>query len=248
MVFVGPGNTIKAPTAKVAEHVENLKKMSYLEMLDDAVRDPSDSNVAIIRIVADMRLATTTRRTLIGTWTAVAVAVAAVVISVGSVTGWWSTPKSGALTTTTIPAPTLTGQVFYVPSGSMVPTLGVGDYVVVGKTRMIHRGQIIVFKRPPADIGTTDVDLVKRVIGLPGETISSRGNTVLINGQALAEPWLPPLTGICAESAENIPTTKIPTGHYFVMGDCRGDSADSRVWGTLAGSFIIGEVVQVIKP
>ena len=88
-VHVGPGNTIKAPPDKVAEHVENLKKMSYLEMLADAVRDPSDSNVAIIRIVADMRLATTTRRTLIGTWAAVVLALARVVIAVGSVAGWW---------------------------------------------------------------------------------------------------------------------------------------------------------------
>jgi hypothetical protein len=89
MVNVGTGNTIKAPPAKVAEHIEDLKKMSYLEMLDDVVRDSSDSNVAMIRIVADMRLATTTKRTLVGTWAAVAVAVVAVVISVGSVAGWW---------------------------------------------------------------------------------------------------------------------------------------------------------------
>jgi signal peptidase I len=137
-------------------------------------------------------------------------------------------------------------QTFLVTSGSMLPTLQIGDRLVVVKSGYtVHRGDIVVFKRPPADIGTTDVDLVKRVIGLPGETISSRGNTVFINGQALAEPWLSPLTGICAESAENIPTTKIPTGHYFVMGDCRGDSADSRTWGTLLGSLIVGKVSRV---
>jgi len=146
-------------------------------------------------------------------------------------------------------------QAFYVPSGSMLPTLQIGDRIVVIKfAYTIHRGDIVVFERPPADIGTTDADLVKRVIGLPGETISSRGNTVLIDGKPLKEPWLPPLTthatsqGVisCAESAENIPRTKIPPAHYFVMGDCRGDSADSRTWGTLSASLIVGKVFVVV--
>lgn len=149
--------------------------------------------------------------------------------------------------TTTTTTPVLVGQVFSVRSGSMVPTIEVGDSVVVRQSS-IHRGDIIVFRRPPADVGTTDADLIKRVVGLPGETISSRGNTVLINGKPLREPWLPTLKGLCAEDAENIPTTKIAPDHYFVMGDCRGDSADSRVWGTLAGSLIVGRVVGVIKP
>jgi len=138
-------------------------------------------------------------------------------------------------------------QAFFVPSGSMLPTLQIGDRIVVVKFGYsIHRGDIVVFKRPPADVGTTDSDLVKRVIGLPGETISSRANTVLIDGKTLKEPWLPALTGACFESAENIPTTKIPPGHYFVMGDCRGDSADSRTWGTLAGSLIVGKVFVIV--
>ena len=138
-------------------------------------------------------------------------------------------------------------QAFFVPSGSMLPTLQVGDRIVVIKFGYtIHRGDIVVFKRPPKDVGTADKDLVKRVIGLPGETISSRGNTVLINGKPLAEPWLPRLGGLCAESAENIPTTRIAPGHYFVMGDCRGDSADSRVWGTLPGSLVVGRVFVIV--
>ena len=144
--------------------------------------------------------------------------------------------------------PVLSGQVFSVPSGSMVPTLRVGDDVVVSKSATIHRGDIIVFKRPPADIGTTDKYLIKRVLGLPGETISSQGNTVLINGKPLKEPWLPTLTGVCAENAENIPRTKIPLAHYYVLGDCRGDSADSRVWGTLAASLILGKVTAIVRP
>ncbi len=138
-------------------------------------------------------------------------------------------------------------QAFFVPSGSMLPTLQIGDRIVVIKFGYtIHRGDIVVFARPPKDLGTQDKDLVKRVIGLPGETISSRGNTVLIDGRPLREPWLPRLTGICAESAESVPVTKIPPGHYFVMGDCRGDSADSRVWGTLPGSLVVGRVVVIV--
>jgi signal peptidase I len=138
-------------------------------------------------------------------------------------------------------------QAFYVPSGSMLPTLQIGDRIVVIKFGYtVHRGDIVVFQRPPADTGTTDKDLVKRVIGLPGETISSSGNTVLIDGRPLKEPWLAPLVGSCAETAENIPTTKIPPAHYFVMGDCRGNSADSRTWGTLPASLIVGKVFVIV--
>ena len=75
----------------------------------------------------------------------------------------------------------------------------------------IHRGDIVVFHDVPADKGGPPV-LVKRVIGLPGETISSVGSTVLIDGKPLAEPWLPPLTGICAEASEHIMPTKISPG------------------------------------
>jgi len=138
-------------------------------------------------------------------------------------------------------------QAFYVPSGSMLPTLQIGDRIIVVKVGYtIHRGDIIVFRRTPADTSTTDADLVKRVIGLPGETISSRGATVLINGKPLREPWLPRLIGKCAEAAENIPTTNIPPDHYFMMGDCRGYSADSRMWGTLPSSYIVGKVVVTV--
>ncbi len=138
-------------------------------------------------------------------------------------------------------------QAFYVPSGSMLPTLQIGDRIVVIKFGYtIHRGDIVVFRRPPADYDTQDADLVKRVIGLPGETISSVGATVLINGKPLAEPWLPPLVGQCSELSEHIPTTVIPPDSYFVMGDCRGDSEDSRYWGTLPASLIVGKVEFIV--
>ncbi len=137
-------------------------------------------------------------------------------------------------------------QSYSIPSPSMTPTLMVHDHILVDKLNStIHTGDIVVFKNPPADSGGPPT-LVKRVIGLPGETISSVGATVLINGQPLAEPWLPPLTGLCAEASEHIPTTKIAPGHYFMMGDCRGISYDSRYWGTVPASDIVGKVDVII--
>jgi signal peptidase I len=137
-------------------------------------------------------------------------------------------------------------QSYSIPSASMTPTLMPGDRILVDKLAgTIHRGDIVVFKNPPADRGGPPT-LVKRVIGLPGETISSVGATVLINGKPLAEPWLPPLAGICTEASEHISTTKIAPGHYFMMGDCRGDSDDSRYWGTVPASNIVGKVNVIV--
>src|SRR5580704_16231121 len=98
-------------------------------------------------------------------------------------------------------------QSYFIPTPSMTPTLMPGDRILVDKlSGTIHRGDIVVFKNPPADVGGPPT-LVKRVIGLPGETISSVGNTVLINGKPIAQPWLPKLVGQCAEASEHIPRT-----------------------------------------
>lgn len=138
-------------------------------------------------------------------------------------------------------------QDFVVPSGSMLPTLQIGDRIAVDKlSSTIHRGDIVVFNRAPGDHDPEYPVLVKRVIGLPGETISSVGDTVLIDGKPLAEPWLPKLTGSCYQTAVNVHPTRIPSGHYFVMGDCRGNSDDSRYWGTVPAGNIIGKVSAVI--
>jgi signal peptidase I len=109
----------------------------------------------------------------------------------------------------------------------------------------VHRGDIVVFHDVPADKGGPPT-LVKRVIGLPGETISSKGNTVYINGKPLPESWLPKLKGMCSQTAALITTTRIPANHYFMMGDCRGDSGDSRLFGTVPGSNVIGKVDLII--
>jgi signal peptidase I len=143
-------------------------------------------------------------------------------------------------------------QTFEVPSGSMLPTLQVGDRLIVDKlpwlAHSIHRGDIIVFHRAPGDSDLQYPILVKRVIGLPGQTISSKGDTIYINGRAIAEPWLAAMnaTPTCPQPNFDIPTTHIKKGQYFVMGDCRGNSSDSRVWGTVPVSNVIGRVFVVI--
>jgi signal peptidase I len=137
-------------------------------------------------------------------------------------------------------------QTFYVPTPSMSPTLEPGDRIIVDKlASTVHRGDIVVFHDVPGDSGGPPT-LVKRVVGLPGETISSVGDTVYINGKPLAEPWLPRLTGECSQAAALIKKTTIPPNRYFVMGDCRGDSGDSRFFGTVPQGNIIGKVDLII--
>ena len=139
-------------------------------------------------------------------------------------------------------------QTFYIPSASMEPTLMVGDRILVDKLSYhlhdVHRGDIVVFRTPPAEQGNPEIkDLVKRVIGLPGEVISSAGGRVVINGKPLAEPWL-----VKGTVTTGIQTQKIPSGEYFVMGDNRSDSQDSRYFGPIKGSLIVGHVVLRIWP
>lgn len=140
-------------------------------------------------------------------------------------------------------------QTFYIPSGSMEPTLHVGDRILVNKLSVrfgtINIGDIIVFKAPPTehcDDGSY-ADLVKRVIGLPGDTITSKGNTVYVNGKALNEPW----TYFHTLNPE-IKKVKVRANNYFVMGDNRANSCDSRFWGTVPRSDIIGKAFFRIWP
>ena len=107
----------------------------------------------------------------------------------------------------------------------------------------LQRAAIVVFHHPKNDLEPPlNEDLVKRIIGLPGETISSKGNTVYINGKPLAEPYLP--KGTILDPA--IQTQKIPPGCYFMMGDYRNDSYDSRAWGPVPASTIVGQVFLVV--
>jgi signal peptidase I len=151
-------------------------------------------------------------------------------------------------------------QSFYIPSGSMLPTLQVGDRIIVNKLSYRlhdpHRGDVVVFARPPLE-DQAYADLVKRVIGLPGETISSSGGDIYINGKRLSEPWLPSgpnsysgaLSGGDPNPQFDLPgPVKIPAGEYFVMGDNRKFSEDSRFFGPIPKSLIVGRAVAVVWP
>jgi signal peptidase I len=142
-------------------------------------------------------------------------------------------------------------QPYYIPSGSMEPTLKVGDKVLVNKLSYdlhgVHRGDIIVFKKPPNDTTPGITDLIKRVIGLPGETISSGPNgEIFINGSPIEQPWL--TTEAKANPGPPITKMVIPPGQYFVMGDNRGDSSDSREIGPIAKHLIIGRAFLLVWP
>ena len=149
---------------------------------------------------------------------------------------------------------------YSIPSGSMEPTLQVGDRIVVNKLSYhlhgVDRSNIIVFSTPPNEdcAGPPVADLVKRVIGLPGETISVSGGNVFINGRLLPEPWLP-----ASEQARTYPGPspqpyslhhpfRIPEGDVYVMGDNRTLSCDSRYWGPIKESTIVGKVDVRIWP
>jgi signal peptidase I len=153
-------------------------------------------------------------------------------------------------------------QTFFIPSGSMEPTLQVGDRIVVSKLSYdfhgVDRGDIVVFSRPPAeDCGGQPVkDLVKRVIGLPGDVLSLEDGYVYVSGHRLDETWLPaserdetqPGPGGRPYSLQN--PYRVPANMYFVMGDNRspGGSCDSRYWGPINRSLIVGKVDLRVWP
>jgi signal peptidase I len=146
---------------------------------------------------------------------------------------------------------TLVFQPFWIPTSSMVPTLGVYDRVLVQKAffswRDVREGQIVVFSHPPLDhcAGSEEGDLVKRVIALPGQTIYSSGNSIYVNGRLLAEPYLPHYDPLGPPIASRQHPYRVPPGEFYMLGDNRADSCDSRYWGPIKGSSIIGKVVLV---
>ena len=138
-------------------------------------------------------------------------------------------------------------QSFYIPSRSMEPTLRIGDRVLVNKLSYkvhdINRGDIVVFERPKDEPPDAIKDLIKRVIGLPGETVSTQNGQVYIDGRPLDEPYLPAGT-----VTDNLPPTKVPDDEVFVMGDNRGDSRDSRYFGPIDEGLIVGRAFVRIWP
>lgn len=140
-------------------------------------------------------------------------------------------------------------QPFSVTSTSMVPTLFPGTDVLVVKphflTGGIDTGDVIVFHQPEGSTCVLDGEsreLVSRVIGLPGQTIWSQGEDIYIDGKRLNKPeWRNAPFGDLATT--EIVRTEIPRGSYFVLGDNRTDTCDSRAFGPVKSSLLVGEVV-----
>ena len=155
-------------------------------------------------------------------------------------------------------------QAFKIPTGSMEPNLLVGDHLLVNKfvfapaatglertllpTRPIVRGDVVVFKFPE----DPERDFIKRVIGLPGETIEVRGTDVLVNGTAIAQPFAhfllphdPNAPVNEGDPRERFGPVTVPAGHYFAMGDNRDNSQDSRYWGFLPAHYVKGRALMI---
>ena len=149
-------------------------------------------------------------------------------------------------------------QAFYIPSASMEPTLEKGDRVLVNKVSYdlhdVNRGDVIVFELDEEDVGPDGIkDLIKRVIGLPGDVIESRDGVVYVNDRALDEPYLAEgtVTGD-PEDSRNPPIERqtVPEGHVFVLGDNRSNSADSRYpyRGPIPIDSIVGRAFVLVWP
>jgi signal peptidase I len=128
-------------------------------------------------------------------------------------------------------------EAFWIPSGSMIPTLEIGDRVFVNKFiyrfTEPERGDIIVFE----SVDNGEVDLIKRVVGVPGDEIAVRGGKLFVNGEPQKEPY----TNKKLPDRSSFAKTTVPKDHVFVMGDNRANSADSRVFGALPEKNIEGE-------
>jgi signal peptidase I len=137
-------------------------------------------------------------------------------------------------------------QAFFIPSDSMLPTLERHDRVLVNKLSYslhpVHRGDIVVFTHSPG-FDPKIKDLIKRVIGLPGDSVSAHNGRIYINGRQLEEPYLPAGT-VTADFAPR----QVPAHDYWVMGDNRGNSTDSRVFGPITNKQIVGRAFVLVWP
>lgn len=132
---------------------------------------------------------------------------------------------------------------FWIPSESMVPTIEVNDKVIVTNFSYWfaepERGDVIVFRFPH----DPKKDYIKRCIGLPGETIQFKDSKLYVNGELVEEPYLP--EGL---EFEDYGPVQVPEGQYFMCGDNRNHSSDSRVWGFVEKKLIIGKAQVIYWP
>ena len=158
-------------------------------------------------------------------------------------------------------------QAFKIPTGSMENNLLIGDHLLVNKflfgptatslerallpIREVQRGDVVVFKYPEEP----ERDFIKRVIGLPGETLELKGRTIHINGRPIDEPYAQYIEPGQLGSPNENPTdgdvrrkygpVTVPAGHYFMMGDNRDNSQDSRYWGFLPRAYMKGRAAFI---
>jgi len=150
-----------------------------------------------------------------------------------------------------------------IPSGSMMDTLLVGDYIMVNRFvfaprsfawekyllpgREIARGDVVVFKHPPQP----EIDYIKRIVGLPGDRVELRRGYLYVNGERVEEPYVENryryrrYYGGRDDSIENFAPITVEPGQYFVMGDHRNASADSREWGQVPVDLMKGRALLV---
>ncbi len=142
---------------------------------------------------------------------------------------------------------------FSVPSAGMSPTLQVGDRILVLKSSRlagpIQRGDIVVFHRPQAyscgATGGNTQDLVERVIGMPGQYIWSEGNTLYVDGKQVDEQY-GLVSSVGPAVPKSLPLTTVPAGEYFMVGDNLSQSCDSRSFGAIPASSVVGKVVSIV--
>ncbi len=159
-------------------------------------------------------------------------------------------------------------QAFYIPSGSMLPQLQINDRVVVSKLAYRlhdpHRGDIVVFDAPGEKVPDTSAlpvrvvrgivqsiglaapstdEYIKRVIALPGERVEGHDGRILVDGRRLTEPYLP--AGVVTSEFAAV---VVPPGDLWVMGDNRTNSADSRVFGPIGESTVVGRAFVRLWP
>ena len=160
-------------------------------------------------------------------------------------------------------ARTFVFQAFKIPSGSMEKGLLIGDHLIINKMgfapgvtglerallpgRPIKRGDVIVFKFPPDPTR----DFIKRVIGLPGDRLELKRKKVYINDQPIEEPYVQYLTPMPGEGEQTDdkrvaygPVT-VPAGQFFMMGDNRDNSDDSRFWGFVPATYVKGQALFI---
>ncbi len=147
-------------------------------------------------------------------------------------------------------------EAFRIPTPSMEKSLMVGDHIIVDKfalgprldfeggvlpLRDIRRGDVVVFKFDQE----AEKDYVKRVIGLPGDEVKVDNKALYLNGKQVTEPYVQHIDEATVAERDFLPAVKVPSGHYFLMGDNRDNSADSREWGFVPRHQIRGRAVFV---